>query len=145
VVLVEPDAADAAAAGPLVTADVPHLSVVVREGTVVVGPLVLPGRSACLCCLDLHRRDRDPAWPRILTQLLRARGQGGLPAAEETASTQLGASLAALQVLAALDDNGPDHRPAAVSATLEVELPDGLLGRREWQVHPACGCLRLPR
>jgi hypothetical protein len=30
--------------------------------------------------------------------------------------------------------------PAADGATLEIELPDGLVGRREWPAHPRCGC-----
>ena len=37
--------------------------------TGVVGPLVLPGRSSCQRCHDLHRADRDPAWPSIAAQL----------------------------------------------------------------------------
>ncbi|MFZ0157737.1 MAG: hypothetical protein WAL50_01800, partial [Kineosporiaceae bacterium] len=61
---------------------------------------------------------------------------------EETASAQLAASLAALQALAHLDGA---RRPAAVSATLEVERPDWLISRREWPVHPACGCHWPPR
>src|ERR1700733_14635490 len=35
----------------------------------VVGPLVIPGRTACLRCLDLTRAERDPAWPLILAKL----------------------------------------------------------------------------
>src|SRR5690606_37592759 len=50
-------------------AGTPHLPVVLRDHEVVIGPLVHPGRSACLRCLDLHRRDRDSAWPRILSQV----------------------------------------------------------------------------
>ena len=152
VVLIEHGAADALAAEYLVGADVPHLSVVVREGTIVVGPLVLPGSSPCLRCLDLHRADRDPAWPRILAQLVaERRGPAGgrlVTEAEETASSLLGASLAALQVLGHLDGlhlattarGLTGGRPAAVGATLEVELPDGLACRRDWPAHPACGC-----
>ena len=152
VVLIEHGAADALAAQRLVGADVPHLSVVVREGTIVVGPLVLPGSSPCLRCLDLHRADRDPAWPRILAQLMaERRGPAGgrlVVAAEETASSLLGASLAALQVLGHLDglhlattrQDPARSRPAAVGATLEVELPDGLASRRDWPAHPSCGC-----
>ncbi len=140
VVLVESDVADASAAQALVAADVAHLSVVIGEATIAVGPLVLPGQGSCLRCLDLHRADRDPAWPRVLAQLLTARRRvDGEPdqVAEETASAQLAASLAALQVLAHLDGV---HRPASLSATLEVELPDGLISRREWPVHASCGC-----
>ena len=100
-------------------------------------PLVLPGRGACLRCLDLHRADRDPAWPRVLAQLT---GRASPTASEEAASALLGASLAALQVLCHLDGRA---RPAALGATLEVELPDGLASRRPWPPHPSCGCWRV--
>ncbi|HSS88116.1 MAG TPA: hypothetical protein VLL69_02265, partial [Streptosporangiaceae bacterium] len=48
---------------------VPHLAAAASEAIGVVGPLVLPGRTACLRCLDLTRAARDPAWPLILAQL----------------------------------------------------------------------------
>lgn len=158
VVLIEPDAADAVAAQQLVARDVHHLSIVIREGSVIVGPLVRPGASACLRCLDLHRSDRDPAWPRVLAQLLAARAGGGgghHTHAEETASAQLAASLACLQVLADLDTRhsgdrsgtpsvAPARAPASLSATLEIDLPDGLISRREWPLHHTCGCHALP-
>jgi hypothetical protein len=38
------------------------------EGTGVVGPLVLPGGTACAGCLELGRADRDPGRPRLLAQ-----------------------------------------------------------------------------
>lgn len=134
VVLVRPAAADSLAAEGLLAADVAHLAVVVREAGVTVGPLVLPGAGPCLRCLDLHRTDRDPGWPRLLAQLP---GRGGVADAGETASARLGAGLAALQVLTHLDGRA---RPAAVGATLEIDLPDGLVARRPWPVHPGCGC-----
>ncbi|HET9658239.1 MAG TPA: hypothetical protein VFP72_23005, partial [Kineosporiaceae bacterium] len=136
--LVEPSVADAPAADRLLAADLAHLSVVVGEAGASVGPLVLPGRGPCLRCLDLHRSERDPAWPRVLAQLLTGRRE----AAEETACAGLTAALAALQVLAHLDGL---PAPAALGATLEVELPDGLVCRREWPAHPACGCHWPPR
>ncbi|MCE0536830.1 TOMM precursor leader peptide-binding protein [Kineosporia rhizophila] len=131
--LVSHGIADAARADYLMSADIPHLAVVVGEDGVVVGPLVRPGRTPCLRCLDLHRRDRDPDWPRVLSQL----PEHPFAEHEETASASLAAGLAALQVLAELDGLS---QPAAVGATLEVELPDGLVARRPWRMHPACGC-----
>jgi bacteriocin biosynthesis cyclodehydratase domain-containing protein len=139
VVLIQHGAADAAAAGHLLSADLPHLSVVIREDDVVVGPLVRPGSGPCLRCLDLYRGDRDPAWPSVLTQLL---GSSNGPQPEETALSGLAAGLAALQVLAHLDGVS---EPATVGATLEIELPDGLIARRSWPAHPRCGCHWPPR
>jgi bacteriocin biosynthesis cyclodehydratase domain-containing protein len=132
-VLVESLVADAGAAEPLVRADVAHLSVVVREGDVVIGPLVRPGAGPCLRCLDLHRADRDPQWPGVLAQLLTDPG----PQPQESALARLAAALAALQVLAQLDGL---HEPAATAATLEVGLPHGLVSRRPWPAHAGCGC-----
>ena len=135
VVLIEHGAADATAAGRLVSADQAHLSVVIREDDIVVGPLVRPGLGPCLRCLDLHRGDRDPAWPSVLAQLLSP--ASGTMQPEETAASTLAAGLVALQVLTHLDGV---TEPATAGATLEVELPDGLIARRSWPAHPGCGC-----
>jgi hypothetical protein len=136
VVLVDRAAADPAQGDRLLGADVPHLSIVVRETSVVVGPLVLPGRSPCLRCLDLHRTERDPQWPLVLAQLRSSPAHGRAPR-EETSLAQVAAGIATLQLLGHLDGRRP---PAAVGATLEVELPDGLTCRRPWPAHPSCGC-----
>lgn len=139
VVLVGLDVLDARTGDDLVRRDVPHLGVVVATGRVVVGPLVHPGRSPCLRCLDLHRRDRDPAWPHVVAQLLAA---GDAPApVGETALSTAAAGVAALQVLAELDGR---VTPDAVGRTIEVSLPQGAVRRRAWRMHPGCGCSRLP-
>lgn len=140
VVLVGYAVADAGRAEPLLRTDVPHLAVVLRGHGATVGPLVVPGQGPCLRCLDLHRGDRDPAWPKVLAQLLYPPPPVDEP--EECASAHLVAGLAALQVLAWLDGV---PRPAARDATLEVELPDGLVARRSWTPHPGCGCHWPPR
>lgn len=140
-VLVRTDAVDVCEADTLVATDQVHLAVIGCGDRLVVGPMVLPGRSACLRCLDLHRADRDPAWPHVVAQLVRQRA-GSAP--RETASTVLAAGLASLQVLTQLDGCAV---PASVDRTLEVELPDGLVERRRWRPHPSCGCqaLTVPR
>lgn len=139
VVLLAAGALDARVGDDLVRRDVAHLGVLVADDRVVVGPLVLPGVSACLRCLDLHRRDRDPAWPHLVAQLLTA-GPHGAGATGETALSAMAAGLAALQVLNRLD--GEVH-PDAVGRTLEVSLPHGAVRRRSWPPHAGCGCARL--
>ncbi|NAZ83325.1 TOMM precursor leader peptide-binding protein [Kineococcus sp. R8] len=137
VVLVDHHAARSAAAQRLLAEDVPHLSVVVRDTDALVGPLVVPGRTACLRCLDLHRTDADPGWPLALDQLS---GTGAGTRQEETATATLLAGLVALQVLAHLDGLTPPAR----GATLEVLLPEGVVQVRRWVPHPECGCVDLP-
>lgn len=131
VVLLGHGALDPARAEGLLREDVAHLGVLVRERDAVVGPLVLPGHSPCLRCLDLHRRDRDPQWPRLVPQLAAAP-----EAAEDGVLASLAASVAVAQVLAHLDGTVP----AAVGATIEIGLPEGLADVRPWSPHPECGC-----
>ncbi|MPV38328.1 ThiF family adenylyltransferase [Georgenia subflava] len=116
---------------PLLREDVVHLPVVIGEVDVCVGPLVVPGKGPCTRCMDLHRTDADPAWPALATQL---RGSPA-PGTSATAA-QLGAAVAAHQVLAALDG-----RELVIDrASLEVSGLSPLPVLRPWTVHPECGC-----
>ncbi|WP_139123078.1 ThiF family adenylyltransferase [Cellulosimicrobium cellulans] len=132
VVVVEHHAADPARVRELVGDGVPHLSVVVREADVVVGPFVRPGLDPCLTCVDLHRADVDPCWPQVARQLRELPG----PRHEESVLAAVAAAHAAGQVLAALDGTAP--RTAA--ACLEIPAPDAVPRLRETSPHPRCGC-----
>ncbi|MEV0647471.1 hypothetical protein AB0I28_19590 [Phytomonospora sp. NPDC050363] len=112
--------------------DLPHLAVTRRDGTVCVGPLVVPSRTACLNCVDLWRRDRDPAWGTVV-----AHTQTTRPAAEylETPVRLIAAGVIVAQVLSHVDGG----RPSAVEGTLDVNAP-GEVRRSGWAPHPLCGC-----
>jgi hypothetical protein len=114
---------------------VPHLVVHADEAIGVVGPLVLPGRSACARCVDLSKAARDPAWPTILAQ-----ASGGATAATRACDTVLAAATAALATAQALALIDRAVEPAAVNGTLEVVLPQWQWQRRGWPPHPACTC-----
>ena len=113
-----------------------HMPVRLRDGTGVVGPLVLPGRSACLTCIELHRCGRDPGWPAVTAQLVGQPGRGDAATAAATAA------LGVAQVLAALDAaaGGAAPAPSVLGATLEIDIAAGGLLRRGWPAHPDCGC-----
>lgn len=113
---------------------VAHLLAEVRGAVGVVGPLVEPGLSACLRCLDLRRADRDPGWPALALQL-DTRAPGVAPC-DSTLALAV-ATQAALQVLARIDGQ---PRPATLGGTLEMVLPDWRWRRRSWQLHPDCHC-----
>jgi bacteriocin biosynthesis cyclodehydratase domain-containing protein len=111
---------------------IPHLVVRV-DGTVgLVGPLVLPGRTGCLRCLDLVRTAIDPAWPLLAAQRPVTRN----PEACDGVLAVAVAAQAALQVLELLDGDVP----ASAGGTLELEIPGWRWSRRTWPPHPACGC-----
>jgi bacteriocin biosynthesis cyclodehydratase domain-containing protein len=119
----------------LMQSRVPHLAVSASEAIGIVGPLVLPGRTACLRCLDFTRSDNDPAWPLILAQLA---GRQPDPLACDAALAAAVAAQAAAQALAFID-----RAPLAsvtANGTLELVLPAWQWRRRTWLPHPACAC-----
>jgi hypothetical protein len=69
----------------LMSADTRHLPLVLDGAGAVVGPVVEPGRTACLACQSLHARDADPAWPALVSQLLGRTWHVDIPLAIEAA------------------------------------------------------------
>jgi hypothetical protein len=49
--------------------NIPHLSVVFSDQTILVGPLVTPGETPCLVCVESHRRDDMVGWLEVSSQL----------------------------------------------------------------------------
>ena len=133
--------ADPVTLAELMRLRVPHLAAGADEAIGVVGPLVVPGRSACLRCVDLSKAARDPAWPVILAQAGGAADGGTRPAvAPQACGTVLAAATAALaaaQALAFIDRAVP---LVTAGGTLEVVLPDWQWRRRSWPPHAACTC-----
>lgn len=114
----------------------PHLLVGLRDGVPVVGPLVRPPAGPCLNCLDLHRVDRDPAWPGLAAQLAtedptRACGLATLLAA---------VAFATAEALGHLDGGTPE----TIGAAVEISGA-GRFRRRVWPPHPGCDCARIGR
>ncbi len=115
----------------------PHLLVEERDHVLLVGPLVPRSGSPCLNCLDLHRRDRDPAWPAITAQLATA---GDEPAPVSIATITACTGFAAGQVLAYID--GGSVATVGGSFEINASMP---ARRRSWTPHPRCDCRVRPR
>lgn len=120
---------------PLLAENTPHLVVRMREGTGVIGPLVLPGRTCCLHCVDLQRTDLDPSWPAVAIQL------AGRPQAADLPGAHMTAGFGAAQALLALDwlllGTGS---PLLWNTSIEVDPIRGSLLSRSWSPHPDCHC-----
>ncbi|UTT61757.1 hypothetical protein [Microcella humidisoli] len=108
--------------------DIPHLPMVFGEAAVTVGPLVLPGESGCLACVEQRRTLDDPARPAIAAQLW------GTAAAAETAPLATEAAVEALRLLRA----GIPTPPLSTSVRLDAE--SGVRTVRQWRPSPQCGC-----
>jgi hypothetical protein len=119
----------------LMREQIPHLAASADEAIGIVGPLVIPGRTACLRCMDLIRTDRDPAWPLILAQLA---GRAPDPLACDAPLAAAVAAQAAAQGLAFIDRAAADD--AVTNGTLELVLPGWQWRRRTWTSHQDCSC-----
>lgn len=128
-ILVSHHCPDLAAARRSMAADVPHIPVVLRGEAAEVGPLVIPGHTPCLMCVDDGRTLRDEAWPNVRAQLtLRAPTTVVDPLAHE-------AGFLAARLLA----EGPTDASRSVLLTWRST-------RRRWRTHavsPDCACRSL--
>lgn len=116
-----------------INSGVPHLPIIKRETEIEVGPLFIPGRTCCLHCQHLAKRDADPEWPRIAAQLACAD-----PVMADTSLAEYATAFAVREIL-----NYLSGLPLSLTgASWVFNLADPLPQLRQWQPHPQCGCVR---
>jgi hypothetical protein len=111
---------------PWLGGDIDHLTVVFTESSAVIGPLVRPGQSACVTCVELERIDADPAWSAIAPQVW----------SRIAYPTRALIAHAASEVLAVMTAG------SGYSTRIDGETFDRVI--RPHAVHPRCGCQSLP-
>ena len=136
VVLTAVGAIRAEAGEPWLRRGIPHLPLVAQAHRVQVGPLITGGAGPCLSCMDLHRRDKDAAWPALLSQLSPTWPLGpGPPVNLENTLTAMAVGVAAMIVHTCLDG-----QPVPDDLSLELSLPWPAILSRRWFHHPLCDC-----
>ncbi len=118
---------------PLVREGAPHL-LVVCGAAARVGPFVLPGRTACLRCVDAHLAEPDPRRPLVVEQVARATAGGDGVPVDPTLEV-----LALAWAVRDLARYAEGDRPATWSATVDIDHAAPAV-RRVWARHPHCGC-----
>ncbi|HWM34944.1 MAG TPA: hypothetical protein VNR36_11975 [Pseudolysinimonas sp.] len=114
--------------------DVPHLPIVGSDRAITVGPFVEPGRGPCIYCLQLTRRDADPAWPAIVTQLW------GRPGAPRTQLADLtAATFAARRILERLG-----RGPGTIGRGWRLAEDGARISAWTTWTHPECSCAAPP-
>lgn len=111
----------------------PFLCVAIRELVGLVGPFVVPGRTACLRCVDLSRGHFDRCWRSLVENATDS------PAAIAVCPPSLAAVVAGYAAQeVALWASGA----LPVSCDSVVELPHGLgeVQTVSYPPHPQCGC-----
>lgn len=107
--------------------DIAHLPIVFGEVAVTVGPLVVPGLSPCLTCVERQRARHDPARSALATQLW------GRTAAAETPSIALEAAVTALWMLRSRD----------AGTSVRIDPSRGTRTRVPWSLADDCRCADL--
>jgi len=133
---------DRAELDPLVRSRTAHLLVRMIEGHAVVGPLVAPGRTACLRCIDAHRALAEPQAATLAIRHAMASNdrRDGVAEPVDTSLATLAVAWA-VRDLVTLVEGGT---PAAWSSTVHLSPTLDSVTRAEWLRHPACGCGWLP-
>jgi hypothetical protein len=104
-----------------------YLTVSSLDGAVHIGPMVRPGLTPCVRCVELHYRDHLPQW--------RNGGGAGTPMLE-TATRSVAAATIVSLVLQHVDG----ETCLAEAASIQVR-PSLRIKRRRWRPHPDCGCV----
>jgi bacteriocin biosynthesis cyclodehydratase domain-containing protein len=120
---------------------VAHLPVRLRDGAGLVGPLVIPGVTSCLECADLHRSDRDAAWPAVASQLRDTVGNADRATVLATAALALNQVDRVIQAVRRGEAVGTSaESPPTLDTTLEFDVNAGAIMARRWSRHPRCWC-----
>lgn len=116
----------------------PHLPVMPNGRRTTVGPLVTAPDGPCLWCLDLHRADRDVAWPTVMAQVCAPPSTiVGPPVATAPPLDPALSHLVAGSVAAFTQAVLRGRRPP-VGVSVDICLPWPRMDHRRWEVHPRC-------
>ncbi|TQK70264.1 MULTISPECIES: hypothetical protein [unclassified Nocardioides] len=118
---------------PLVRASVPHLLVGGDARGVRIGPFVVPGRTACLRCVDAHESLHDQRLPLLLAQAARHSTQR--PPPRDPVLDRLALAWAVRDLTGFVDG----EEPSTWSTTVDLG-PSGAPVLTRWGRHPWCGC-----
>jgi bacteriocin biosynthesis cyclodehydratase domain-containing protein len=117
--------------------DRPHLPLATLGERAVAGPVIVPGRTGCLRCAHLHRRDSDPAWPLLSVQWAQALSGMASPPVDPLLMRLVAAQAA---LLARSWADAPDDAAGWGGFAWELALPDIHARRVPRPAHPLCGC-----
>lgn len=115
----------------LLASDQPHLPVVFSDNDVQVGPLVIPGKTACLYCVERQRLDDDSAWGYVVPQLQRRRASAAQGVLIAAAATEITWALTA------------SHSVVSQGQRIQLISRHGQRQTLSAKVHPMCACQSL--
>lgn len=126
---------------PMTVPSLPHLHVGTHGSQSVVGPMVVPGRTSCLRCAQLHHRDADPTWPLVAVQW-QQHAERAVALAQDHLLVEHCATYALILLRAWVDQPEATDRWGNVAFETDLgshspSLAPHVVGR---PAHPSCGC-----
>jgi hypothetical protein len=118
-----------------VNRDIPHVLITFETDKVSVSPMIIPGQTACLFCLEKMRTDNDEKWPVIATQLISSSKRF-----DDSASSYFAAGVVIQKILARLDRVSGFELAQENLIGFNLELKSGLVTQLTWPKHADCGC-----
>lgn len=118
---------------PLIRGSVPHLVLGGAASRRRIGPFVVPGRTACLRCVDAHEALHDTRLPLLTCQA--ARSATDRPPPTDPLLDQIALAWAVRDLCRYVEGD----EPSTWSTTVDLG-PRGLAQQARWGRHPDCGC-----
>lgn len=134
-VLVSHQAIEPRRYAPWVSRDVPHIVVSFDSQFASVSPLIIPGQTACLFCLELMRTDQDAQWPVLASQLIASQRKF-----DDSASQLFTAGIVIQKILARLDKVSGFELAEENLTGYKLNLKTGEITEFIWPQHNSCNC-----
>jgi len=120
---------------PWVSRDVPHISVSFDADFATVSPMIIPGQTACLFCLENMRADQNSNWPVLASQLIASQKKF-----DDAASQLFAAGIVIQKILTRIDKVAGFDLATENLTGYSLNLKSGEITEFIWPLHPACTC-----
>jgi hypothetical protein len=114
---------------------VPHVAITFALDEILVSPMIMPGNSPCLLCLELNRSKVDESWPALSVQLARSDLRF-----DDVSSRMFANGLAIRQVLSVLDRNFVEPNLPAFTRGYRFDFSTQRVSELAWPKLPSCSC-----
>ena len=118
-----------------VNRDVPHIAVSFDSEFASISPMIIPGQTACLFCLENMRTDQDDNWPVLASQLI-----GSQKKFDDVASQLFAAGVVIQKILARIDKIAGFELSEENLSGYRLNLKTGEITEFVWPKHKACSC-----
>lgn len=115
--------------------DVPHIVVTFDAQEVSISPMILPGQTACLFCLEIQRTQGNAQWPVIASQLISSNKKF-----DDSASQLFAAGIVIQKILSRLDKVSGFEVASENQTGYRLNLKSGEVIEFKWPQQCGCQC-----